>query len=163
LWLTECFRIAKEGSPICMFSDWRQLPTVTDVFQASGWIWRGIAVWDKTEACRPCIGRFSSQCEYIIWGSKGSLPSRKEVGCLPGVYRQIVLQKDKFHITGKPTSVMNAIVKICPPGGKILDPFMGSGTTGVAALNSRRSFIGIELEPGYFEIAKKRIEETRSG
>jgi DNA modification methylase len=42
-------------------------------------------------------------------------------------------------------------------GGTILDPYMGSGTTGVAAINHGRKFIGIELDPGYFDIACKRI------
>jgi site-specific DNA-methyltransferase (adenine-specific) len=45
------------------------------------------------------------------------------------------------------------------PGQIILDPFMGSGSTGIACLNTSRDFIGIEKDPGYFEIAKNRIEE----
>jgi len=47
---------------------------------------------------------------------------------------------------------------IVPPGGTSLDPFMGSGTTSVAAVRTGRRFIGIEIDPGYFEIAKKRIQ-----
>ena len=47
-------------------------------------------------------------------------------------------------------------------GNVVLDPFLGSGTTGVAALNTGRKFIGIELDPGYFDIARKRIQEARS-
>ena len=43
----------------------------------------------------------------------------------------------------------------------ILDPFMGSGSTGVACINTNRNFIGIELDKGYFNIAKKRIEEVQ--
>lgn len=45
-------------------------------------------------------------------------------------------------------------------GGVVFDPFMGSGTTGVACKNLNRNFIGIELDPTYFETAKKRIKET---
>jgi site-specific DNA-methyltransferase (adenine-specific) len=56
LWLSECLRVAKLGAPICVFSDWRQLPTTTDVLQAGGFVWRGLVVWDKTEACRPAMG-----------------------------------------------------------------------------------------------------------
>ena len=50
------------------------------------------------------------------------------------------------------------IENLTNPGDVILDPFMGSGTTGVACLNTGRRFIGIELDPGYFEIARQRLE-----
>ena len=42
LWLGECWRIAREGSPLMVFTDWRQLPALTDAVQAAGWAWRGI-------------------------------------------------------------------------------------------------------------------------
>ena len=62
------------------------------------------------------------------------------------------------HPTVKPTELMRWLCRlITPPGGKVLDCFMGSGTTGIAALEEKFSFIGIEREPPYFEIAKKRI------
>ena len=55
---------------------------------------------------------------------------------------------------------MKHLVSIgCPHGGKIVDPFMGSGTTGVACVRTGRKFIGMELEPKYFDIACKRIED----
>lgn len=44
----------------------------------------------------------------------------------------------------------------------MLDPFMGSGSTGVACVNTGRKFIGMELDPGYFEVAKRRIEEAQA-
>ena len=50
-----------------------------------------------------------------------------------------------------------------PTGGIVLDPFMGSGTTGIACVNEGRDFIGIEKEPEYFEIAQKRIEHAKKG
>ena len=62
------------------------------------------------------------------------------------------------HATVKPTELMRWLCKIVTPeGGTILDPFMGSGSTGVAALQEGFSFIGIEMEPSYLEIAKLRI------
>jgi DNA modification methylase len=50
-----------------------------------------------------------------------------------------------------------------PTGGVVLDPFMGSGTTGVACAKTGRDFIGIEKDPDYFEIAEKRINHAREG
>jgi site-specific DNA-methyltransferase (adenine-specific) len=161
LWLAECLRIAKPGSPICVFTDWRQLPTTTDMIQAGGWVWRGVAVWDKTEAARPMAGRFTSQAEYIVWGSAGAMPVDLTAPVLPGVYRVVVKQRDKFHQTGKPTELMRQIVKICPEGGTILDPFAGSGTTGVAALLERRRFIGCEKQEDIAAVAKSRIASTQ--
>ena len=63
------------------------------------------------------------------------------------------------HPTVKPITLMTYLVKLATPtGGIVLDPFMGSGTTGVAALSQGFDFIGMELEPEYFEIANRRID-----
>jgi len=66
------------------------------------------------------------------------------------------------HPTVKPTDLMRYLCRlVTPPGGVVLDPFMGSGTTGVAAVQMGRQFIGIEREPKYFDIACKRIEDAQ--
>ena len=63
-----------------------------------------------------------------------------------------------YHPTVKPIALMEYLVKLVSrEGATVLDPFMGSGTTGVACKNLNRDFIGIELDPEYYEIAKKRI------
>jgi hypothetical protein len=67
-------------------------------------------------------------------------------------------QSTNFHATVKPVALMEYLIKmVTPEGGIVLDPFMGSGTTGVASKNLNRNFIGIELNQEYFEIAEKRI------
>ena len=71
---------------------------------------------------------------------------------------------DEFtgHKSQKPRALMVELVeRYTNPGDTILDPFMGSGTTGVACVQTGRNFIGIEIDPGYFEIAKKRIEQAQ--
>lgn len=73
--------------------------------------------------------------------------------------RSLALQDGKEHPTQKPIAVMRWCIEKLPKGCEtILDPFMGSGTTGVACAKLGRKFIGIELEPKYFDIACKRIE-----
>lgn len=68
------------------------------------------------------------------------------------------------HPTVKPIKLMEYLCKlVTPPNGKILDPFMGSGTTGIAAKNTGFDFIGIEMTEEYFEIAKKRINQNQIG
>lgn len=157
LWLSECLRIARPGAPICMFTDWRQLPSATDALQAGGWLWQGIVPWTKPSA-RPHVGRFTNQCEYIVWGSNGPLGERPGIGVLAGFITAAVIAKEKHHLTGKPLAVMEHLVKICAPGGTILDPFAGSGSTGVAALRQGYSFIGIEQSADYIPIAQARLE-----
>ena len=67
-------------------------------------------------------------------------------------------QNDSGHPTGKPLGLLSDFVAdFTEPGETILDPFMGSGTTGVACAKLGRRFVGIEIEPKYFEIACKRI------
>jgi site-specific DNA-methyltransferase (adenine-specific) len=69
------------------------------------------------------------------------------------------------HPTVKPVDLMRYLVTlVCREGGTVLDPFMGSGTTGIACIRTGRKFIGIEKDARYFEIAKQRLErESRQG
>lgn len=167
-WMTliiaEAHRVSRLGTPLCMFADWRQAPTATDALQAGGYIWRGTLPWDKTGAARPMLGRFTQQAEFIIWGSKGALDRERRVlsdsNVLPGVFRHRVDPNDKHHTTGKPTALMRDIVRICEPGGLIVDPFAGSGTTGVAALQLGYRFLGCELSPEYVAIARQRLSDA---
>jgi len=68
--------------------------------------------------------------------------------------------KGNEHPTQKPLALMQWCLSLLPSAHLTLDPFMGSGTTGVACVKSGRSFIGIEREPSYFDIACRRIEEA---
>jgi site-specific DNA-methyltransferase (adenine-specific)/modification methylase len=68
--------------------------------------------------------------------------------------------EERYHPTQKPLEVMKWVIELCPKAETILDPFMGSGTTGVAAIQLGRKFIGIEREPKYFDIACQRIEQA---
>ncbi len=68
--------------------------------------------------------------------------------------------EDRSHPTQKPVGVMQWCIGFLPDAQTILDPFMGSGTTGVACVKMGRKFTGIELDPRYFDIACKRIEEA---
>ena len=138
-----------------MFIDWRQLPAASDALQWAGWIWRGTAVWDKGNS-RPQKGRFRQQAEYIVWGSNGDMPINRPVPCLPGVFKYGNPQ-DRIHLTEKPLQLMRDIVKITEPGGHILDPFAGSGTTVLAAVLEGYTATGIEVTDEYARLARERI------
>jgi site-specific DNA-methyltransferase (adenine-specific) len=161
LWLTQCHRVTTPGGALMVFTDWRQIPSTTDAIQAAGWIWRGIIAWHKPTA-RIQIGRFTNSCEYIAWASKGPL-SRTENLHLPDMYSHSAPHHSKrIHITEKPVPLLRKLTKIVPPGGVILDPFCGSGSTGTAALLEGHRFIGIELSHHYAEQAATRLNTTQT-
>lgn len=160
LWLSEAMRATKPGGVCGVFTDWRQLPTTSDGLQAGGWVWRGVVPWHKP-AGRPTQGRWANACEYVVWGSNGPRPLMALDGkALPGFYQDNA-PRDREHQTQKPIKVMRDLVQIVPPGGVILDPFMGSGTTGVAAMLEGRRFVGCEAVAHYAGVAERRIREAQ--
>jgi site-specific DNA-methyltransferase (adenine-specific) len=153
LWLSLARVNAPEGAPIAIFTDWRQLPIMSDALQAGGWTWRGIAIWDKGYG-RPTPGRFSNAAEYLLYGSNGPMAGREVYP--PGIFHSPSV-KDKLHIAQKPEDVMRWALSIVPPGATVVDPFMGSGSTLRAALDLGFDAVGIELDPHYCEIARDRL------
>ncbi|QDU41262.1 Modification methylase DpnIIB [Maioricimonas rarisocia] len=164
LWLTACRKASITGAYCLVFSDWRQLPIVTDAVQAGGWTWRGVIPWNKGRGARaPHKGYFRHQCEYAVWGTNGRVPRPSHGGPFAGCLFATVRQSEKHHMTGKPTELMRELVQIVPPGGLILDPFAGSATTGVAALLERRRFVGVEDSLAYCDIAARRLTAAQRG
>lgn len=100
-------------------------------------------IWDKVQP-----EKFSSAMVEMAWVSKQS-PAK--------MFKQRVVAFEKFHPTTKPLNLMEWCLSYFPNATTVLDPFMGSGTTGVACKNLNRNFIGIEKDEAYFEIARKRI------
>ncbi len=161
LWLSEAYRVAKPGTVCMMFTDWRQLPAMTDALQAGGWIWRSIVVWDKPTA-RPSKGEFRRQCEFVLIGTKGKFEP-VHGRCLPGVFRHSIVSGSKRkHMTEKPVPLLRDLLQISPEGGTVLDPFAGSATTAQACIETGRKFIGVELSDTYFETACERLKELVS-
>lgn len=158
-WLTLARERTKQGGLIAVFSDWRQLPSLTDAVQFAGWIWKGIIAWDKVNA-RPVPHGFRAQCEYVVWGTNGDVPADRKPTYHAGMFRQpIVSAKSRQHAAQKPVELITSLVAATPDGATILDPFAGSGTTGVAALRSGRRFLGIESNNQIFEQALTRLAE----
>ena len=154
-WLSDVRKACKPGAVLCVFIDWRMAPCLSDAIQWAGWIWRGVAVWDKMTS-RPQKGRFRQQTEYIVWGSNGPMPISRPVGCLPGVFRY-ANPMNRTHVTEKPLQLMRDIVQICVPGGRILDPFAGAGTTILAAVQEGYEAVGIEVTDAYYKLGSDRV------
>ncbi len=160
LWLSEAFRVLKDGAFVALFTDWRQLPIMTDALQAGGFTWRGIVPWNKPNP-RPRKGAFAQGSEFVVWGTKGSCSSEGECHALkPWLYAPPHYTK-RVHLTEKPVPLLQEIVRVCPAGGIVLDPFAGSGATGVAALLEGRRFLGVELSAEYHARALARLQEVQ--
>ena len=101
------------------------------------------------------------------WLGKDGTPDRNDQGSAARFfYCAKASKKDRGpnnkHPTVKPTDLMRYLCRlVTPPGGTVLDPFMGSGTTGIAAVQEGFSFVGIEREQEYFEVAKNRIKNLK--
>lgn len=108
---------------------------------------RAPLVWDKNNA-----GRDFADFE-MAWTNLDMVARRI-------VYRPMNMDGGKEHPTQKPVIVMQWCLGFLSDACTILDPFMGSGSTGVACVKTDRAFIGIEREPSYFDIACRRIEEA---
>lgn len=156
LWMCFALQSSKPGANIFVFTDWRQLPTMTDAVQSGGWVWRGLGTWHKP-GCRMQRGGFSHSAEYVVWGSSGAW--NRDVDYAPQNVFAHGMTKDKIHIAEKPEPVMGWLVPFCPPEGVILDPFAGSGTTLRVAKNLGRRAIGIEIEERYCEMAANRLAQ----
>lgn len=111
-------------------------------------------VWDKRCGL---TSNNNSDCE-LAWKKTGG--SARLVSHLwNGMLKDSEQDQRRVHPTQKPIAVMEWVIKQCnlPPGSTILDPYMGSGTTGIAALKLGYKFIGVEIDKKYFEVAFERI------
>lgn len=156
LWMAGAFHAARPGAVFCSFIDWRQIPILTDAIQAGGWTWRNLCTWWKP-GCRMQKGRFSSSAEYLVYATKGAHSGDGESSPQNVIQCQTLSGEKKVHIAEKPEPVVSWALSATRPLGVVLDPFMGSGSTGVVALLTGRSFVGIEIDRHHFELAKKRI------
>lgn len=109
---------------------------------------RCFLVWDKT-----IHGNSYADCE-LAWTTLDKVARIKALNMVAAN------QDGRVHPTQKPLDLMKWCLAQIPKAGTILDPFMGSGTTGVAAVKLGRKFTGIEIEPRYFDIACKRISDA---
>lgn len=160
LWISEALRIMKPGALICVFTDWRQLPTTTDAIQAGGAVWRGIVPWVKPSG-RPLADRFTNQCEYFAYGTKGprALDMKSGNAKYPAGFYRYQPPANRVHITEKPVELYRHIYQLVRDGGAIFDPFLGSGASAIAAHLEGRGlrFTGTEIGADVYEFAAGRI------
>ena len=98
---------------------------------------------------------FRNQSEFILIATRGSIGKEQDRPRVfpAGVFRHYLKSSDKMHLTGKPVPLMRHLMTVLPPGSRVLDPFMGSGTTLVAARDLGHVAHGIDLSPDNVRIA----------
>ena len=123
-----------------------------------------LLTWHKTNPVPTCSNKYLSDTEYLLYFREHGVPIFGSYDTKRKWYVTPTNTADKklyHHPTIKPLNIIkNLITNSSLQGGVVLDCFMGSGTTGVAAKQLNRSFIGIEIDKEYYEIAKKRIEDA---
>lgn len=147
-------RVLKPGGHVLSFIDWRQMPQLAGAIESADLKPVNLLIWDKTYFG---MGRFFRlQYEMILHYTRGvgADALRHDVS---NVLRFPPVRNGE-HYTQKPVELVAELISVIVPlGGLVLDPFMGSGTTGLAAIQLGRRFVGIEIDPHYFEVAHKRI------
>ena len=160
-WISLLPRILKDGANIVIFNSWENLGNIAKKMRENNIEPKRCLVLNKSNPAPFNRDRlFVNDVEFIIWGvyKKGWIFNRQNEK-----YEKCILntsvQSKKFHPTMKDINIIKYLIQILSNKNDIvLDPFMGSGTTGVACVNLNRNFIGIEIDKEYFEIAKQRIK-----
>ena len=154
----DCAALLDEGGSLLSFIDWRQYPTLYGAIETCNLRVQTMVVWDKKDMA---LGNgFRNQHELLIHAAKG-VP-RVYNKSVPNVLRVKRISASEDHPTEKPQEIYNPLISVVTDKGQtVLDPFMGSGSAGVAAMNSGRGFIGIEIEPKYFDVACRRIDAAQ--
>lgn len=169
-WITLATKKVREGGNIVVFNAWRNLGIISNALEKNNCVSKDIIRMIKNNPMpRNRDRRFVVDYEFAIWAvkKKGKWTFNRidEKYERPEIRTSITPKSEqKFgkHPTQKSLIAMEWIIKrLSNEQDIVLDPFMGSGSTGVAALNLNRQFIGIEIDKRYFDIAQKRLKKRK--
>lgn len=153
----EFLRITKPDAHVYLFGCWQTQPyfytTIEKYFKIKNKL-----IWVKNNwTAGDLFWTYGQSYEEILFATNGrkKLNGSRDRDCL---FYPRVVGKNQLHLNQKPLELIEYLItKSSKEGDTILDPFMGSGTTGVACKNLNRNFIGIELDQNYFDISENRI------
>ncbi|WP_244951083.1 DNA-methyltransferase [Treponema phagedenis] len=160
-------RILKPDGCIYFFCDWRSYAFYYPIFNTILTA-KNCLIWQKL--ARPIMNNYGFGYEMILFSGKTKTADTK--GLFSNIIQNIKsfnsgarkTNGEKIHPTQKPIELMEKFIfDSTDEGDVVLDSFMGSGTTGIACLNTNRRFIGMEIDDNYFNIAKNRLETAIKG
>ncbi len=158
-WMPEIYRVLKPSRYAFFMSNDRNMKDLWESCENAGFKFCEVLVMSKNTAVPGCY--FYKSCEFILMFRKGAYKKLEFFGTKSVFTVKMPTGKNKNHPTEKPVSMLQEIAEITTKDGNVvLDPFMGSGSTGVACINTGRNFIGFELDKHYCDIANERIRKA---
>lgn len=163
----ESARILRKGGAVVVLMAVIKVETVMRIAEENGFYYKTTGVWHKTNPMpRNMNLHFINSTEswvYFVYGSKTGTFNNNGKAVHDYIETSVIGSAEKKHgkhPTQKPVKLMEHFIELLSAeGDMVLDPFMGSGSTGVAALNLKRQFYGIELNEEYYKIASLRITD----
>lgn len=157
-WFRELYRVLKNGTHCYVMCNDKYVKKYLNEAEKVGFKEVNILIWDK--GMHTPTQYYMKNAEFILMFRKGSARYINNLGS-----KTIIsikgLRGNRVHPSEKPSELMeHLITNSSKEGDVVLDCFMGSGSTGVACINTNRSFIGYEIDDEYFNIAKQRIEDV---
>jgi site-specific DNA-methyltransferase (adenine-specific) len=158
----EAARVLQDGHSLVVFCDWRMWANLAPALESAGLKLQNMIVWDKGSAA---LGTgFRCQHELAIHLCKGTTGRFYSVRGTNLIGAKRVTHTKREHATQKPVDLLREILRVVAPvDGFVVDPFMGSGSTGVAALREGMNFLGCDRAPSYVETARRRLERVSQG
>lgn len=166
-WIKDYSEILDKNGSMIVFCSYRYMSHIIDKLEESDMSVKDVIIWQKSNPMpRNIDRRYVQDTEFAVWAVKKNAkwvfnkPEDKSY-CRTVYETPIVSGKERLnHPTQKSLALMENMIKIhTNENDVILDPFMGSGTTGEAALKNNRNFIGVEVIKEYFDVSKDRIEK----
>lgn len=160
-WIGELYRVLKSGGQCYIFINALNMKELLVESEKVGFKLHNILVWEKNN-CTPSQF-YMKNCEYVLFLRKGRAKWINDIGGSKTVHQFNNIIGNKNHPTEKPVDLLTFYIKNSSEEGDVVfDPFMGSGSTMIAALRTNRQFIGYELDEQYYDVASRRIKEELS-
>ena len=165
-WLSRIPKLLKKGGNLIIFNDWENMGDIAKELRSLKIKVKSLNHWQKNNPCpAEWHRRFVAGREYFLHCTKGGKNTFNVDKLHKGCFNYPLTKKSEKsfgkHPNQKPLNLLTEMLEILTDSGQaVLDPFMGSGSVGVAAKNLNRDFIGIELDLGYFNIALDRMESA---
>lgn len=157
-WLPVVYKKLKDNTHCYIMCNDRNLQELLTEATKVGFKLLNVLVWKKTKHTPNRY--YLKNCEFIVMFRKGKAKNINNMGTFSVI--EVANVEYKQHPSEKPMELMRVLIENSSKEKEvILDLFMGSGSTGIACVNTNRNFIGIELDEKYFNIAKERIEKTQ--
>lgn len=157
-WMEGIFKVLKEGSHCYIFTNSLNMEEMLSESREAGFKLHNILIWKKNNMTPSQY--YMKNCEYILLLRKGKAKYINNIGSSHTVHEFNNITRKKLHPTEKPINLLEFYISNSSEENDIVfDPFMGSGSTALACLNTNRNYIGFELDEEYYNVANERIKD----